>query len=114
LSYTRSIIDCINNGSLLAETFVKCPRFGFDIPVHCAGVPDALLQPWLTWSDRAAYDTQLLRLTEMFNVNFSQFADKCTEAIRCVRAPHCITCCNTAPRASHCPSELPVPRSTAT
>ncbi len=82
LAYTRSIIDAINSGSLAAQTFVKMPRFGFDIPLKCEGVPDALLQPWLTWSDRAEYDAQLLRLTEMFNVNFTQFADKCTQAIR--------------------------------
>ena len=63
------------------------PRFGFDIPVHCPGVPDAVLQPWQTWSDRAAYDQQLLHLTEMFNVNFSQFEDKCTDAIRFDKPP---------------------------
>ena len=82
LACTRSIIDAINSGSLAAQTFVKMPRFGFDIPLKCEGVPDALLQPWLTWSDRVEYDAQLLRLTEMFNVNFTQFADKCTQAIR--------------------------------
>ncbi len=82
LSYTRSIIDAINNGTLQEQPCVKMPRFGFDVPAHCPGVPDELLQPWLTWPDRAAYDTQLLRLTEMFNVNFTQFEDKCTEAIR--------------------------------
>jgi phosphoenolpyruvate carboxykinase (ATP) len=82
LNYTRSIIDAINNGTLLDQTFVKMPRFGFDIPVSCPGVPDELLQPWLTWANREAYDTQLLRLTEMFNVNFSQFEEKCSEAVR--------------------------------
>jgi phosphoenolpyruvate carboxykinase (ATP) len=82
LSYTRSIIDAINSGTLQGETFVKMPRFGFDIPLHCPAVPDGILQPWTTWSDRAAYDSQLLRLTEMFNVNFSQFEDKCTEAVK--------------------------------
>jgi phosphoenolpyruvate carboxykinase (ATP) len=82
LAYTRSIIDAINNGLLAQQEFVKMPRFGFDIPVNCAGVPSELLQPWTTWTSRDAYDTQLLRLTEMFNVNFTQFQDKCTEAIR--------------------------------
>ncbi len=54
LAHTRAIIDAIHSGELAqAETIIE-PHFGLEIPRHCPGVPDAILQPKNTWASAEA------------------------------------------------------------
>jgi phosphoenolpyruvate carboxykinase (ATP) len=45
-------------------------------------VPEEILEPRATWTDKAAYDTQARRLARMFAENFDAFAGDVTAAVR--------------------------------
>ena len=69
----RKILDSIHDGSLNNVEFEKVPVFNFDIPKSCPGVDSSILMPKNTWSDKAAYDTELKKLAEKFIENFKKF-----------------------------------------
>jgi phosphoenolpyruvate carboxykinase (ATP) len=48
---TRALLTAALDGSLNAGQFRKDPHFGFEVPVSCHGVDDALLDPRQTWAD---------------------------------------------------------------
>lgn len=74
-----------NNGAVIDQpTGVAMsldPMFGVEVPLTCAGVPDAVLNPRATWSDKAAYDAQAARLARMFQENFKAFASDVLPAV---------------------------------
>jgi len=74
LSYTRAMISAALDGSLdNVETTID-PVFGFAIPCHIAGVPDEILIPRNTWSDKTAYDEKAKYLAGLFVKNFDKYA----------------------------------------
>jgi phosphoenolpyruvate carboxykinase (ATP) len=44
------------------------------MPVTCPDVPDEILDPRTTWSDREAYDRTAHELAQRFEANFERFA----------------------------------------
>src|SRR5699024_8147826 len=48
--------------------------FGLNIPTHVAGVPDEVLIPRQTWSDKEAYDQAARKLAKEFRENFEKFS----------------------------------------
>jgi len=56
LRSTRAIIDAIHDGTLEAAEYKTQPVFNLKIPTHVKGVPDEVLNPKNTWSDKNAYD----------------------------------------------------------
>jgi phosphoenolpyruvate carboxykinase (ATP) len=82
LAYTRAIIDAIHSGALSrAETTVE-PQFGLEIPKHCTGVPDGILQPSEPWADQAAYQRAADKLVGLFRANFAKFEQFAEEEVR--------------------------------
>jgi len=79
---TRALLTAALDGSLVEGQFRKDPNFGFDVPVVCDGVDDALLDPRSTWADGAAYDAQARKLVEMFAENFAQYAPHIDDDVR--------------------------------
>ena len=79
LPYTRSIIDGIHSGALASVETVQDPNFGLAVPTSCPGVPDEILQPRQTWSDKAAYDEAAKRLAVLFHENFGAYADQASQ-----------------------------------
>ncbi|MBP9502155.1 MAG: phosphoenolpyruvate carboxykinase (ATP) [Candidatus Promineofilum sp.] len=75
LAYTRRTIQAALEGELDDVAFVTEPFFGFAVPSHVPDVPDEILLPRNTWSDKAAYDAQAAKLVGMFKENFKQFED---------------------------------------
>lgn len=75
LSYTRAMVRAALEGDLDNVETVTDPIFGLQIPLHCPGVPDEVLQPKKTWADGAAYEKKALELAQAFNENFKQFGD---------------------------------------
>lgn len=73
LSYTRAMITAALEGNLEYVNFEKSPIFNFETPDTCPGVPDALLNPKNTWSDKEMYDIQLRKLASLFVANFEQY-----------------------------------------
>jgi len=73
LPFTRAIVHAALDGKLDNVPHTKDPVFGLDVPTHCPGVPDEILQPRNTWPDKAAYDEKAKELFEMFENNYKKF-----------------------------------------
>jgi len=73
LSYTRAMVRAALEGELHDIETVQDPIFGLNIPVHCPGVPDHVLEPKKAWKDPEAYDRKANELAAKFKENFSKF-----------------------------------------
>ncbi len=82
IKWTRALINAALNGLLKDVEYRIDPRFGFNIPQSCPGVPAEILNPRDTWKDSSAYDGQADQLASMFRKNFGQFAADTPEPIR--------------------------------
>jgi phosphoenolpyruvate carboxykinase (ATP) len=74
LAYTRAMICAALEGKLDDIAFTLHPVFGMQVPVSCPGVPDDILNPADTWTDKTAYETTATRLAEQFINNFQKYA----------------------------------------
>ena len=82
IKWTRALLNAALNGLLKEVEYRIDPRFGFNIPQSCPGVPAEILNPRDTWEDPSAYDGQADRLASMFMKNIGQFAADTPESIR--------------------------------
>src|SRR6478672_4667209 len=82
LGHTRSMVHALLRGDLHPAALETDPVFGLQIPKHIAGVPDDVLNPRNTWSDKNAYDEQAKKLAGMFRENFSKFEKHVSDAVR--------------------------------
>lgn len=76
LSYTRSMVSAIYDGSLADAPTERDPVFGLDVVTSVPNVPSEVLIPRNTWSDKAAYDKAAATLAGLFIENFKTYADK--------------------------------------
>jgi phosphoenolpyruvate carboxykinase (ATP) len=74
LSYTRAMISAVLDGKLDHVETTFDPVFGFGIPTKVPGVPDEILIPKNTWSDKSAFDTKEKFLACLFVKNFEKYA----------------------------------------
>ena len=81
LKYTRAMITEALEGRLDNVDFINHPIFGLAMPTTCANVPDEVLNPIDTWSDKEAYNTKASKLADFFKENFEQFSDNASEEI---------------------------------
>ncbi|APZ53383.1 phosphoenolpyruvate carboxykinase [Salipiger abyssi] len=79
---TRALLHAALNGSLAKVDFRKDPNFGFEVPVSVEGVPELLLDPRRTWSDKEAFDAQAAKLVKMFADNFEQYVPYIDEDVK--------------------------------
>jgi phosphoenolpyruvate carboxykinase (ATP) len=93
LSYTRAMITAALEGELNHVQFENHPVFGLAMPNSCPNVPNELLNPRNTWSDKSEYDKKANHLAELFNKNFKQYAEGCSEEILSA-APKSICICS--------------------
>ncbi|MBX7204835.1 MAG: phosphoenolpyruvate carboxykinase (ATP) [Bacteroidia bacterium] len=75
LAYTRAMITAALKGELNHVAYEAHPVFGIQMPKTCPNAPSEILNPRNTWSDKAAYDAKANHLAELFNKNFTQYAD---------------------------------------
>src|SRR5690625_2515299 len=73
LAYTRAMVHAALEGELNSVETTKDEFFGLEIPLHVPGVPDEVLIPRNTWSDKDAYDEQAKTLAMEFHQNFKKF-----------------------------------------
>jgi phosphoenolpyruvate carboxykinase (ATP) len=74
LSYTRAMITAALTGKLDDVKFETLPIFDLEMPTACEGVPSEILNPRMTWADKAAYDETANNLATKFVKNFEKFA----------------------------------------
>jgi phosphoenolpyruvate carboxykinase (ATP) len=73
IRHTRALLRAALDGSLAKGRFRTEPYFGLSIPEHVPGVPDEVLDPRQSWSDKAAYDRMARELVSSFEKNFRGF-----------------------------------------
>ncbi|TRW26594.1 phosphoenolpyruvate carboxykinase (ATP) [Flavobacterium zepuense] len=81
LKYTRAMITAALNGQLDNVTYIKDEFFGLSVPQSCPNVPDEVLNPRDTWSDKSAYDKKANELAGEFRKNFTKFETFSNEEI---------------------------------
>lgn len=74
IAYTRAMIRAALDGGLDNVACRTDPTLGVAVPTACTGVPDEVLDPRATWTDKAAYDAQARRLAAMFAESFEAVA----------------------------------------
>ncbi len=74
IHYTRSLLNAAIGGKLNESDWYTDPIFGFEVPRHCPGVPDHVLEPWTSWPSRAEYDQRYRNLAMRFIQNFEKFS----------------------------------------
>ncbi|MDX2197110.1 MAG: phosphoenolpyruvate carboxykinase (ATP) [Cytophagales bacterium] len=81
LQYTRAMITAVFEGRLTQVNYHAHPIFGINIPTHCPGVPQEILDPRNTWNDKKAYDLKATELAEQFVKNFEKYKSYANDEI---------------------------------
>ncbi len=81
IDITRALLDAALSGRLEQVSYSNDPVFGLQVPKHCPHVPESLLDPSASWSDREAYMQTAKRLKAEFEVQYASLDD--AGRIRC-------------------------------
>jgi phosphoenolpyruvate carboxykinase (ATP) len=75
IRYTRAMVEAATSGALGGVATKRHPIFNLEVPLTCPGVPDGVLDPQSTWSDKEQYEIQARELARMFADNFERFEE---------------------------------------
>lgn len=81
LKHTRQMLSEALEGNLSDMDFDTDPVFNLAIPTSVNGVPNGILNPRNTWSDKKAYDQKAKELANMFAKNFEQFQEEASQEL---------------------------------
>jgi phosphoenolpyruvate carboxykinase (ATP) len=81
LAYTRAMVTATLNGEIDKVQLKHHPIFNLNMPTSCPGVPDEVLDPRNTWSDKDRYDASAKRLAALFVRNFEKFGSMPREIV---------------------------------
>jgi phosphoenolpyruvate carboxykinase (ATP) len=81
LSYTRAMVTAALTGEIEKAPVKHHDVFNIDMPTSCPGVPDEVLDPRNTWSDKDRYDAAARRLAALFAKNFEKFGNVSKEIV---------------------------------
>jgi phosphoenolpyruvate carboxykinase (ATP) len=81
LQHTRSMVKAAVDGDLEKVSYKRHEIFNVEIPTSCPGVPDYILDPINTWSDKQKYLESGKRLASLFVKNFQKFENMPVEMI---------------------------------
>ena len=81
LAYTRAMVNAALAGELDDVEFTEDPIFKVAVPKSVPGVPNDVLDPRSTWSDKAAYERKARELAKKFGENFEKFTKTATPDI---------------------------------
>lgn len=73
LSYTRAMVHAAINNELNHIETTKDSIFGLTIPTEVKNVPEEILIPKNTWTDKSSYDVEAKKLAHKFHENFKTF-----------------------------------------
>jgi len=75
IAHTRAMVNAVLDNQLDDVPTKTHPVFGLHIPTSCPGVPDDVLDPRNTWSDKNAYDEQARMLATEFRNNSRKYGE---------------------------------------
>ena len=81
LVHTRAMVTAALNGEMDNVPVKHHAIFNLDIPRSCPGVPEEVLDPRNTWSDKDRYDASAKRLAALFAKNFEKFGSVSKEIV---------------------------------
>jgi phosphoenolpyruvate carboxykinase (ATP) len=81
INYTRAILSAVLDGKLDQVEYSRDPWFGFEIPVSCPGIPEGILNPIDSWTDKDAYQQNIQSLVKRFNENIKRYQDSTPEEV---------------------------------
>ncbi len=81
IKYTRAILSAVLGGKLTKVKYENDPIFGFKVPTTCPGVPEEVLNPSSSWSNKHEYDKKYRQLAARFIENFKKFEDSTPPAV---------------------------------
>jgi phosphoenolpyruvate carboxykinase (ATP) len=73
IAHTRALLSAALDGRLAAAPVRKDANFGLLVPESCPEVPNEVLDPRRTWSDKDSYDETARELTRRFAANFQEY-----------------------------------------
>ena len=73
IKHTRALLNAALDGSLTTRASSEDPFFGLMFPEDVPGIPNEVLNPRLSWADKAAYDRAARDLVARFEKNFANF-----------------------------------------
>jgi len=77
ITLTRRLVDAALKGELEDVEYQKDAIFHLMVPKSCKGVPDEVLWPKNTWSDKEAFEERARKLAEDFSKHFDKaYAEK--------------------------------------
>src|SRR5687767_11935986 len=82
LTYTRAMVTAAIKGKIEEVTLKHHKIFNLDMPTSCSSVPDEVLDPRNTWSDKDKYDAAARRLAALFVKNFEKFGNMPKEIVK--------------------------------
>jgi len=82
ISHTRAMLKAALEGKLDNVETVEDPVFRVHVPKSVPGVPDEVLTPKKTWSDKAAYDAKAKELANRFRENFQKYESSAGDDIK--------------------------------
>ena len=82
IQHTRALLNAALDGSLKTARYECDPFFGLMFPQDVAGIPNEVLNPRLSWADKAAYDKAARDLVDRFEKNFANFDSLVDDTVR--------------------------------
>jgi phosphoenolpyruvate carboxykinase (ATP) len=77
IRHTRALLNAALDGKLDKVKYRKDKLFGFEVPTKCPDVPEEVLDPAASWSDKDEYWKKYDALAARYIENFKLFADGC-------------------------------------
>jgi phosphoenolpyruvate carboxykinase (ATP) len=69
------------SGELSKAQYADYPVFNLKVPVKCTNVPDAVLNPANTWTDKGEYEKTVKKLATLFQDNFKNYASQAEASV---------------------------------
>lgn len=82
IKHTRNILNAILNGNLENVEFKTDKLFGFQIPLTCPNVPDEVLIPENSWSNKDEYWDNYDGLAAKYIANFKKFENGVNDNVK--------------------------------
>jgi len=83
IAHTRAMVNAAIEGRIPDEYETE-GFFGLRVPTSVPDVPSEVLNPRNSWVDKAAYDEQARKLSQLFYDNFKRFITHVSEAVAAV------------------------------